>query len=250
MQSGSAGNLQSWALRSLHIRCFGSILSKLIMFGLLGTFYIQPVKIKKKIKYRDLKYDYFTRPPKKNQKRKGELKLNSDPEHAVVSKRDRWVSRLPVAHPPSAPPRQQSQRSPRLGLILGSGRRRLDNSCVLRGSQRRKVKLASRLPEPPPETLPPGAGVRLSALKSGFLRVLCTGITPGPRCRSSPLPGTPNPAGAGCGAAAQLIKPPPSASSVFPPVVLLSIYLNPGILEILGALSAPFIGGFQSIFQT
>lgn len=38
LQSSLLGNLQSCTLHSLHIHYFGSILSKLIMFGLLGTF--------------------------------------------------------------------------------------------------------------------------------------------------------------------------------------------------------------------
>lgn len=146
MQTSSTGNLQSWALHSLHTRYFGSTLSKLIMFGLLGTLYIQLIKKKKKKGLKRSKAGLFYQKKRKKKLRKGGTKIKFRPKahDAFQGGAPGFMPACPtpcllISRPPSAQPRQQSQRSPRLGLILVSRRRRLDNSCVLRGSKRRKV---------------------------------------------------------------------------------------------------------------
>lgn len=142
----------------------------------------------------------------------------------MLSKGKHWVSlRHAPHHTVSAQPRHQSHPSPRLGLIAVAGRRRLGNTCVLRGSERRKVYLAFRLPAPPSETLLPGTDIKLSTFcskKMGFSMSFVQGIPQGPAA------GPP-----------EHTKPCQSTAdktSSSPPCVL----------------SAPFIREFQSIFQT
>lgn len=161
-------------------------------------------------------------PPKK-----GELKLNSDPEDEMLSARDASRPRaVPAPHPCSAQP--QSPSSPRAGLILVSGQPRLDNSCTPRQREKKKGKTCLQASHPPPpEMLLPGAGARFSAFcsKNWLLYALCWGQ----------LAGTPL---LGCSAPQALTRLGCQIHllSLFPPVVSPSIYLKAGILKILGDL--------------